>query len=114
MDHNYKTTGNRIGQTVDKVSGDDMNHSQIERVRARDSWVLLGAYIRALADYGWALQRHAHQNTPLTLQFAGCSLRLLPTNAQCFAGGYLIFPGSPGTTAASGNILWMSGGSLYG
>lgn len=24
-----------------------------------------------------------------------------------------IFPGSPSTTAASGNILWMSGGSLY-
>lgn len=65
MNHNDKTTGNRIGQTVDKVSGDDMNHFPIKRARARGSWVLLSVYIRALAGYGWAVQKHAHQRIPL-------------------------------------------------
>ncbi|MCJ1244024.1 hypothetical protein MMC30_001221 [Trapelia coarctata] len=103
MDYNYKVTAKRIGHTVDKVSGDDMNHFPIERARARGSWVLLGVYICALAGYGWAVQTRAHQSIPLILQFV---LGALCTCFQQTFNALLvdIFPGSPSTAAASGNI----------
>ena len=103
MDYNYKITAKRIGHTVDKVSGDDMNHFPIERARARGSWVLLGVYICALAGYGWAIQTGTHESIPLILQFA---LGVLCTCFQQTFNALLvdIFPESPSTAAASGNV----------
>lgn len=102
-DHNYQATAKRIGHTVDKVSGDDMNHFPIERARARGSQLLLGVYICALAGYGRAVQENSHQSIPLILQF------VLGTACTCFQQTFNallvdIFPGSPSTAAASGNI----------
>ncbi|MCJ1424914.1 hypothetical protein MMC29_002802 [Sticta canariensis] len=85
MDRNYKITARELGHTIDRVVGDDMNHFPIEKARARGSWYLLGVFICALAGYGWAVKYHTHASIPLILQLD-------------------IFPESPSTAAASGNI----------
>ena len=103
MDWNYKTTAKKIGHTIDKVSGDDLNDFPIERARARGSWWLLVLYILALAGYGWAIVAHAHESVPLILQFV---LAALCTSFQQTFNALLvdIFPTSPSTAAASSNI----------
>ncbi|KAL8923302.1 MAG: hypothetical protein Q9208_004702 [Pyrenodesmia sp. 3 TL-2023] len=103
MDWNYKVTARQIGHTVDKVSGDDLNHFPIERARARGSWHILGVYVCALAGYGWVIRFRAHESIPLTLQFV---LAAICTAFQQTFNALLvdIFPTSPSTAAASGNI----------
>ncbi|KAL8734123.1 MAG: hypothetical protein Q9166_001608 [cf. Caloplaca sp. 2 TL-2023] len=103
MDWNYRVTARQIGHTVDKVSGDDLNHFPIEKARTRGSWYILGVYICALAGYGWAVDFHAHKSVPLILQFV---LAVICTAFQQTFNALLvdIFPASPSTAAASGNI----------
>lgn len=103
MDRNYKMTARRIGHTVDKVSGDDLNHFPIEKARARGSWYILAVYLCALSGYGWAINFHAHVSIPLILQFV---LAAICTAFQQTFNALLvdIFPASPSTAAASGNI----------
>ena len=103
MDWNYKMTARQIGLTIDKVSGDDLNHFPIERARARGSWYILAVYLSALAGYGWAINFHAHVSIPLILQFV---LAAISTAFQQTFNALLvdIFPASPSTAAASGNI----------
>lgn len=103
MDWNYKTTAKKIGHTIDKVSGDDLNQFPIERARARGSWWLLVLYMLALAGYGWSVVAHAHESVPLILQFV---LAALCTSFQQTFNALLvdIFPMSPSTAAASSNI----------
>lgn len=103
MDWNYKATARSIGHTIDKVSGDDMSHFPIERARARGSYYLLLVYIAALAGYGWSVQARAHEAVPLVLQYV---LAALCTSFQQTFNALLvdIFPASPSTAAASGNI----------
>lgn len=103
MDRNYKITAQEIGHTIDRIQGDDMNHFPIERARARGSWFLSGVFICALPGYGWAVKYHAHASIPLILQ---CLIGFLCT---CFLQVFNallvdIFPESPSTAAASGNI----------
>ena len=103
MDWNYKVTARSIGHTVDKVSGDNMNDFPIESARARGSYGLLVIYMAALAGYGWSIQTHAHEAVPLILQYV---LAALCTSFQQTFNALLvdIFPASPSTAAASGNI----------
>ncbi|KAM0795979.1 major facilitator superfamily domain-containing protein [Usnea florida] len=103
MDRNYKATARSIGHTIDKVSGDDLNNFPIERARARSSYYILAVYITALAGYGWAVQARAHEAVPLVLQYV---LAALCTCFQQTFNALLvdIFPASPSTAAASGNI----------
>ncbi|KAL9003078.1 MAG: hypothetical protein Q9188_004031 [Gyalolechia gomerana] len=103
MDWNYKVTARQIGHTVDKVSGDDLTHFPIERARARGSWHILAVYICALAGYGWTVSFHVHESVALILQFV---LAALCTAFQQTFNILLVdvFPGSPSTAAASGNI----------
>ncbi|KAL9581456.1 MAG: hypothetical protein Q9212_003891 [Teloschistes hypoglaucus] len=103
MDWNYRVTARQIGHTVDEVSGDDLNHFPIERARARGFWYILVIYIGALAGYGWAVECHAHESIPLTLQFV---LAAICTAFQQTFNALLvdIFPASPSTAAASGNV----------
>ncbi len=103
MDWNYKVTARSIGHTVDKVSGDDLNDFPIECARARGSYYLLVIYIAALAGYGWSVQARAHEAVPLILQYV---LAALCTSFQQTFNALLvdIFPASPSTAAASGNI----------
>lgn len=103
MDWNYRATARSIGHTIDKVSGDDLNNFPIERARARGSYYLLGIYIAALAGYGWSVQAHTHESVPLILQYV---LAALCTCFQQTFNALLvdIFPLSPSTAAASGNI----------
>lgn len=103
MDWNYRATARSIGHTIDKVSGDDLNDFPIERARARGSYYLLAIYIAALAGYGWSVQAHTHEAVPLILQ---CVLAALCTGFQQTFNALLvdIFPASPSTAAASGNI----------
>ena len=103
MDWNYKLTARQIGHTIDKVSGDDLNHFPIEKARARGSRYILAVYLCALAGYGWAIKFHAHVSIPLILQFV---LAAISTAFQQTFNALLvdIFPASPSTAAASGNI----------
>ena len=103
MDWNYKVTARSIGHTIDKVSGDDLNDFPIERARARGSYYLLSVYIAALAGYGWSVEARAHEAVPLILQYV---LAALCTSFQQTFNALLvdIFPTSPSTAAASGNI----------
>ncbi|MCJ1468277.1 hypothetical protein MMC07_006905 [Pseudocyphellaria aurata] len=103
MDRNYKITAQQIGHTIDRIKGDDLNHFPIERARSRGSRYLLGVFVCALAGYGWAVKYHAHPSIPLILQ---CMIGFLCT---CFLQVFNallvdIFPESPSTAAASGNI----------
>ncbi|MCJ1401863.1 hypothetical protein MMC11_005080 [Xylographa trunciseda] len=103
MDWNYKTTAKSIGHTIDKVSGDNLDHFPIERARARGSWWLLALYIVALAGYGWSVVAHAHESVPLILQ------SVLAALCTCFQQTFNallvdIFPRSPSTAATSSNI----------
>ncbi|CAO1606246.1 hypothetical protein XANCAGTX0491_009747 [Xanthoria calcicola] len=95
--------GTVIAHTIDKVSGDDLNHFPIEKARARGSWYILAVYLCALAGYGWAINFHAHVSIPLILQFV---LAAISTAFQQTFNALLvdIFPASPSTAAASGNI----------
>ncbi|KAL8931932.1 MAG: hypothetical protein Q9211_006639, partial [Gyalolechia sp. 1 TL-2023] len=103
MDWNYKVTARQIGHTVDKVSGDDLTHFPIERARARGSWYILAVYICALVGYGWAVRFCVHESVALILQFV---LAAVCTALQQTFNILLvdIFPASPSTAAASGNI----------
>ena len=103
MDCDYKAIARSIGHTIDKVSGDDLNNFPIERARARGSYYLLAVYIAALAGYGWSVQARAHESVPLILQYV---LAALCTSFQQTFNALLvdIFPASPSTAAASGNI----------
>ncbi|KAI4094854.1 MAG: hypothetical protein LQ344_001899 [Seirophora lacunosa] len=103
MDWNYRMTARQTGHTVDRISGDDLNHFPIERARARGSWHILGVYMCVLIGYGWAVQRRAHESIPLILQFilaAICTVFQQTFNILLVD----IFPASPSTAAASGNI----------
>ena len=103
MDWNYRTIAEQIGHTIDKVSGDDLDHFPVERARARGSWWLLALYICALAGYGWSAVAHTHESVPLILQFA---LAALCTSFQQTFNALLVdvFPMSPSTAAASSNV----------
>ena len=103
MDWNYKVTARAVGHTIDKVSGDDLDHFPIERARARGSWYLLAVYICSLAGYGWSVVAHTHESVPLILQFVLAGL------CTCFQQTFNallvdVFPASPSTAAASSNI----------
>ena len=103
MDHNYKVTAKKIGWTVNKVSGDDLDNFPIERVRSRGSLWLLIISTATLISYGWAVSKHAHVSVALILQFV-----------QGFWGTYIyttynsllvdVFPESPSTAAAAASI----------
>ncbi len=69
MDRNYRATARKIGRTIDKVSGDDLDNFPIEIARARGSWYLLAIYTGALAGYGCSVQSHTNESVPLILQF---------------------------------------------
>ena len=103
MDWNYRMTAKSIGHTIDKVSGDNLDHFPIEKARARGAVYLLAVYIGALVGYGWSVQRVVHASVPLILQF------LLAALCTCFQQTFNallvdIFPASPSTAAASSNI----------
>ncbi|KAL9046309.1 MAG: hypothetical protein Q9214_000825 [Letrouitia sp. 1 TL-2023] len=103
MDLNYKTTAKKIGHTVDKKYGDDLTQFPIEKARARGAWYILAVYICALSGYGWAVHFSIHKSVPLILQFV---LAAICTSFQQTFNALLvdIFPASPSTAAASGNI----------
>ena len=103
MNWNYRTTARSINHTIDKVSGDDLLDFPIERARARGSYYLLAIYIASLAGYGWSVQARTHEAVPLILQYV---LAALCTSLQQTFNALLvdIFPASPSTAAASGNI----------
>ncbi|KAL9614135.1 MAG: hypothetical protein Q9167_001345 [Letrouitia subvulpina] len=103
MDHNYKVTAKKIGWTVNKVAGDDLNNFPIERARSRGSLWLLIISTATLVGYGWAVSKHVQVSVALILQFI-----------QGFWGTYFyttyntllvdVFPESPSTAAAAASI----------
>lgn len=103
MDHNYKVTAKKIGWTVDKVFGDDLNNFPIERARSRGSLWLLIISTATLVGYGWAVSKQVEVPVALILQFI-----------QGFWGTYFyttyntllvdVFPESPSTAAAAASI----------
>jgi len=65
MNRDYRLTAKDNGFTIDKVSGDDMQHFPIEKARFRS--ILYPAVISSvcIAGYGWSL--HAHIVSPCQL-----------------------------------------------
>ena len=59
VDWNYRTTAIRIGHTIERVFGDNLDFP-IEKARVRGSWCLLLLYTCALAGYGWSVHAHIH------------------------------------------------------
>lgn len=104
MDYNYKVTARKIGWTVDKVSGDDLNHFPIERARSRGSFWLLAISTATLIGYGWTVKSNAHVSVPLVLQF------IQGFWGTCFYTIYNtllvdVFQESPSTAAAAASIV---------
>ena len=104
MDYNYKVIAQRIGWTIDEVSGDDLSRFPIERARSRGSFLLLAVSTATLIGYGWAVRQHAHVSVPLTLQF------IQGFWGTCFYTTYNtllvdVFPESPSTAAAAASIV---------
>lgn len=103
MDKNYEKTAKAIGHTIDRFSGDNLDHFPIEKARARSSWYLLMTSTCTLVGYGWALETHSHESIPLILQF------VLGFICTCFLQTFSallvdIFPDCPSTAATAGNI----------
>lgn len=103
MDHNYTSIAKRIGHTVDRERGDDLNHFPIEKARTRGAWYLLGILACDLIGYGWALQQRSHVSIPLILQFIQ---GFLGTSIYTLSNTLLVdvFPESPSTAAAAASI----------
>lgn len=103
MDYDYKATARKIGWTVDRVSGDDLNNFPIEQARSRGSFWLLAISTATLVGYGWAVIRHTHFSILLILQF------IQGFWGTCFYTIYNtllvdVFPESPSTAAAAASI----------
>jgi predicted MFS family arabinose efflux permease len=103
MDHNYRVTARKIGHTVDKVSGDDLNHFPIERARARGTPILLAISTATIIGYGWAVSAHTHFSILFLLQFmqgfwGTCFYTIFNTLLVD------VFPESPSTAAAAASI----------
>lgn len=103
MDWNYRVTARKIGHTIDRVSGDDLNNFPIECARARGGWYLLAIYTCALVGYGWSVVAPTSAAVPLVLQFIIAAL------CTCFQQTFNalmidIYPESPSTAAAASNI----------
>lgn len=104
MDRKYKFIARSIGHSIDKVSGDDLDHLPIERARARGSYYLLAVYACALTGYGWAAMSHVHESVPLILQFVLGTMCIV--FQQTFSALLVdVFPASPSTAAAAGETV---------
>ena len=103
MDHNYNVIARKIGHTIDRERGDDLNRFPIERARTRGAWYLLAMLTCDLIGYGWALHHRSHVSIPLILQFIQ---GFLGTSIYTFSNTLLVdvFPESPSTAAAAASI----------
>jgi multidrug resistance protein len=107
MDYNYQIIAKRIGWTVNKISGDDLQHFPIEHARSRGSIWLLVISTATQIGYGWAVSKPTHVSIPLVLQFIQGFWQ------TCFYTIYNtllvdIFPSSPSTAAAAASIVRCS------
>ncbi len=103
MDRNYKVVAERIGHSIDRDQGDDINHFPIERARTRGSLYLPGTLTCVLIGYGWALDQQCHVSIPLILQFAQ---GFFGTSIYTISNTLLVdvFPERPSTAAAAASI----------
>ena len=113
LDINYRVVAKQIGFTINKVSGDDLGAFPIERARTRFAFYLVVICTALLAGYGWALEYKTHVSVPLALQFllgfvTTCTVQTFNTLLVD------IFPSTPSTAAASGNLTRcaMSAGGI--
>ncbi|KAE9369053.1 MFS general substrate transporter, partial [Stipitochalara longipes BDJ] len=103
MDYNYRTTARKIGWTINKVAGDDLQKFPLEQARSRGSYWLLLISTATLIGYGWAVTKHSHVSVLLILQFVQGFW------GTCFYTIYNtllvdVFPESPSTAAAAASI----------
>ncbi len=90
MDRNYGATAHKIGHTVDKVSGDDLDNFPIEIARARGSWYLLCSSLYRRPSRLRMVRpkpRPRKRTHDLTIP-ARRALYILPTNVQRAARRY--------------------------
>ncbi|KAK4182676.1 major facilitator superfamily domain-containing protein [Podospora australis] len=103
MDWNYRSIAKKAGRSVDRVSGDDIMAFPMERARSRGSISLFAFSICALVGYGWAVHYQIHPSVPLVLQFlVGAEGTMIHQSFNALLVD--IFPESPSTAAAAGNI----------
>lgn len=103
LDINYSRTAKQIGFIINRISGDDLCTFPVERARTRFAPGLILLCSITLMGYGWTFQERTHLAVPLILQFI---LGFLTTcTVQTFNTLLVdIFPKSPSTASASGNI----------
>ena len=103
LDHNYHRTASAIGFIINTTSGDNLIDFPIEKARTRFSLVFIPLHAVLLVGYGWTARYHLHLSVPLIFHF------LLGFLQTCIVQTFNtllvdIFPSSPSTASAAGNI----------
>ncbi|KAG0647613.1 Itaconic acid 2-hydroxyparaconate biosynthesis cluster ITP1 [Hyphodiscus hymeniophilus] len=103
IDRNYRSKAAKIGFTIDKVKGDDLQNFPIEVARFRWAGILSSLCLCTMVGYGWSIERHAHVAVPLILQF----LFSFWSNWLIQASSVLlvdVFPETPSIAATAGSM----------
>ncbi|KAK7935843.1 hypothetical protein PG985_001338 [Apiospora marii] len=103
MDWNYRVVAVNHGLPTDHRKGDDIYDFPIEKARARGCLLNFGVYMCEVVAFGWLVHYEVHFSASLVLQFfIGAHGTMIH---QVFNALLVdIFPESPSTAAAAGNI----------
>lgn len=105
LDHNYRLVAEKIGFTINSISGDNLEDFPIEQARTRFAVLYIPLQAALLCGYGWIAGNRSrlHLAVPLVFQFW---LGFLQTCiVQTFNTLLVdIFPKKPSTASAAGNI----------
>ncbi len=111
MDWNYSRTAHKMGRTVDKKRGDDLQDFPIDRASIQTVFYIQALQTMALLPYGWALEKHAPLAVPLVLQFIlGFSLVIASNSISTLLSD--IYPANVSTASAASNLIRCSLGAV--
>ncbi|KAK8136216.1 hypothetical protein PG984_004156 [Apiospora sp. TS-2023a] len=103
MDWNYRVVAVNNGLPIDRKRGCDIYEFPIERARARGCLVNFGIYMCEVVAFGWVVHYNIHCSVSLILQFfIGAQGTIIHQSFNALLVD--IFPESPSTAAAAGNI----------
>lgn len=70
MDHDYQVTAEKLGITINKLSGDELSKFPFERARVRSVWYFLVGGICTTIAVGWTIEKEVHLAVTIVLTFA--------------------------------------------